>query len=282
MGIQTLVQTYLADSTAQADQQDRIQRRATNIAQLRAITQRFITRQINLAAFRTELETELHSGEDWGATGPGFLMNMNKLVKSHHDSANDVEAYLRDILRELNASNLGPRIEQLHTFLLSERARLRQTGKGNVAMAAGNSAFFLSIFAAWLDSPNQPDIYYLSLREGLYKLVKATIVPAPEGLNLGWRAVEVHTNAEHIAYVQLIQSIKSHVPPQLIVPYWAESFGYWAKNYSLINDSPPPPPTPKQEQFLENDPLMPTPEPLLTQLIREIQHEILVEEPVIR
>ncbi|MEO9027495.1 MAG: AAA family ATPase, partial [Ktedonobacteraceae bacterium] len=42
------------------------------------------------------------------------------------------------------------------------------------------------------------------------------------------------------------------------------------------------PPTPKQEQFLENDPLMPTPEPLLTQLIREIQHEILVEEPVIR
>ena len=170
MDIQTLIQIYFADQKAQQEELDRIQRRSTNIDQLRMITQRFIAKQTNLETFRTELETELRAGEDWGATGPGFLMGLNQLIKNHQDNSHDMEEHLRNILTGLNATNLGSRIEQWYDFLLNERARLRQIGKGNVAMAAGNSAFFLSVFAAWLDPTNQPDIYYLSLREGLYKL----------------------------------------------------------------------------------------------------------------
>src|SRR6185437_13696328 len=104
MDIQTLLQTYLTDPEVQRREQDRIRRRSTNIVQLRTITQRFIAQQTNLETFRKEIETELHSGEDWGATGAGFLMGLNQLEKNHQGGQTNIENYLRELLNGLNAS----------------------------------------------------------------------------------------------------------------------------------------------------------------------------------
>ncbi|HVU67187.1 MAG TPA: hypothetical protein VHD63_08665, partial [Ktedonobacteraceae bacterium] len=139
MDIRTLLQMYFADAAAQQAAQSRIQRRSANVNQLRVITQHFIAGETGLTAFRDEIEATLRKkgGDDWGATGPGFLMGFNQLVKHHHDATHDMENYVRRLLAELHPDNLGIRIEDLYAFLLSERARLRREGKGNVAMAAG-------------------------------------------------------------------------------------------------------------------------------------------------
>ncbi|HVU67954.1 MAG TPA: hypothetical protein VHD63_12520, partial [Ktedonobacteraceae bacterium] len=303
MDIQTLLQMYFADAAAQQAAQNRIQRRAANIEVLTDITQRFISSRMDLASFRDEIETTLRrKGDDWGATGPGFLMGFNQLVKNHHDSAHNMENYLRQLLTGLIPAHLGTRIEELYAFLLSERARLRQAGKGNVAMAAGNSAFFLSLFAAWLNPRQQPDIYYLSMREGLYHLVKENMLPAPEGLNLGWRAVEVNTALEHAACLQLIAAVKGFAPEQSTTPFWMEAFGLWVREYfnsqkkvivdqgseNMLQGTSPSGRSDEKnleysaEHFLPNDPLLPASERVFNRLIREIQRHILVDETVIR
>jgi hypothetical protein len=301
--IQTFLEMYFADTEAQQKAHTCIQRRAMNSQALGDITRRFTSAAMNLGAFRDEIEITLRrKGDDWGATGPAFLPGFHQLVKNHHDDAHNMQDYLRGLLTGLHPTNLGTRIEEFYLFLLSERARLRQAGKGNVAMAAGNSAFFLSLFTAWLNPQQQPDIYYLSMREGLYHLVKEHIVPAPTGLNLGWHAVEVNTSLEHAACFQLIAAIKSYAPEQSAAPFWMEAFGLWVHEYfnsqnkvtveqgpeSKLQGTPSSgQPAEKNqgnaaEQFLPNDPLLPATERVFSRLIREVQRHILVDEAVIR
>lgn len=310
MDINTVIQTYMADPQAQVDHRERIRRRNTNISRLRSITQQFIANESDLEAFRTQLSKTLTSEDWWGATGIGFMQQIHCFAKYHNDSTNKPAAYLRDILDGLNTNNLGPRIEQFFQFLLAERKRLRQAGLShNLIVAEGHSAFILSLFAAWLNPTAQPDIYYVSLRQALYRMITANMLAAPAGLNLSRDAVLVYTNSEHNACIELIKSITSHVPEAASELYWTEAFCYWLNDHlqaliaspiltidpsqeGFIQTAPTPTPGIKdasgtyiltdQEQFLKNDPLMPVPEPLLTERICEIQRYILVEESTIR
>lgn len=228
MDIEAVVQAYLGNKEAQKLYTSRVQSRTANIFLLRDVTQRFIIRETDLKTFCSQLEKTLRIGEDWGATGFGFMMELNKFNKYHNETTNSPAEYFRSVLDGLNRDTLGPRIEQFHTFLLEERRRLRQEGKtGHMIVAPIRSSFILSLFAAWLQPAQQPVIYYDSLRKGLYKLVKAGLLTEPKGLAFGTDAVEVRTNAQHIACLQLIEEIPRYAPQGTKFSYWVEYFVLW-------------------------------------------------------
>ena len=102
-------------------------------------------------------------------------------------------------------------------------------------VGASNSAYIISLFAFWLDPQGQPLIYYVSPRKGLFLLIKTNLVP---------EAVEVRSEADHNACLQVVRYIADHAP--------------------------------------KHEPLRPMPEPQLSQRIHEVQRYILVDEAVIR
>ncbi len=172
-----LAKAYLEDEDYQKGRSDLAEKRDASLPHLQAVTQSFLRREINLKTFCPQLEKTLRAEEDWGAMGFGFMMELNKLSKHHNDANALAEEHLRRILIGLKASNLGERIEELYTFLLKERERLRQEGKSSgMIVPARRSPFLISLFAFWLDPQGQPIIYYESLRKGLHALLKAGVV----------------------------------------------------------------------------------------------------------
>ena len=317
-----LAKAYLEDEDYQKGRSDLAEKRDASLPHLQAVTQSFLRREINLKTFCPQLEKTLRAEEDWGAMGFGFMMELNKLSKHHNDANALAEEHLRRILIGLKASNLGERIEEFYTFLLKERERLRQEGKSSgMIVPARRSPFMISLFAFWLDPEGQPIIYYESLRKGLYALVKAGVVAEQPGLILGPNTIEIRTAADHQAVEALVTSLSQHQPQLQKDPYWIESFCLWVKDHvqsigaststlvKEVDDSAllatKPTKTTVQEttptygwslpqprattsppletaQLIDPEPLMPTPEPLLTQLIHEVQRHILIDEATIR
>ncbi|SRR6266487_7723 len=312
-----VAQAYLADEEFQKKWRRFVESRNESIPRLQAVTQSFIAGYTDLQAFRAELERALRAGEDWGATGFGFMMELNKYGKYHSDNSSVPETMLRNVLSGLNTSNMGVRIETFYNFLLEERDRLRVEGKSsNMMVAARNSAFIISLFAFWLDPAGQPIIYYDSLRKGLYQLVKANILPAPPNLQMGANAVEVRSDADHQSCLALIRHIATKEPQLEANAYWAEYFCLWVSTHlqSLTAISTPlfketdntdllAAPTgsrtiqePSEPYIIEQspvsekeaailiapEPLLPTRKPLLIRLIREVQRRILIDEETIR
>jgi len=223
-----VVKAYLDDAEFQRTRQELLKTRNASIPTLQALTLRFVHAEINLQEFRAQLERTLRAGEDWGATGFGFMMELNKLGKYHDDKSSIAETELRDVLTGLNAQNVGQRIERFYNFLLRERERLRREGKSSgMIVAASNSAFITSLFAFWLDPEGQPLVYYDSLRKGLFLLIKANLLPALPELQMGPKAVEVRSEADHKSCLQLVRYIADHAPQLAIHIYWAEYFCYW-------------------------------------------------------
>lgn len=223
-----LAKAYLADEEYQRPRQNLLKIRNESIPALQALTLRFVHAEINLQEFRAQLDRTLRTGEDWGARGLGFMMELNKLGKYHDDKGSIAETELRIVLTGLNAQNVGQRIERFHTFLLSERERLRREGKSSgMIVGASNSAFIISLFAFWLDPQEQSLIYYVSLRKGLFRPIKANLVPAPPALPLGPEAVEVRSAANHEACLQVVRYIADYAPQLVVNTYWIESFCYW-------------------------------------------------------
>ena len=223
-----VAKTYLADEEFQRPRQNLLKIRNASIPALQALTLRFVRAEINLQEFRSQLDRTLRGGEDWGAKGLGFMMELNKLGKYHDDKGSIAETELRTVLTGLNAHNVGQRIERFYNFLLRERERLRREGKSSgMIVGASNSAFIISLFAFWLDPEGQPLIYYVSLRKGLFRLIKTNLLPAPPALPLGPEAVEVRSEADHKACLQVVRYIADHAPQLVVNIYWIESFCYW-------------------------------------------------------
>lgn len=322
--LQEIAQTYLADTEFQRTRQQLLLSRNQSIPALQAVTLRFVRGETNLQSFRGQLERTLRAGEDWGATGFGFMMELNKLGKYHdeHDPIGETE--LRNVLNGLNAENLGRRIEQFYNFLLGERERLRREGKSSgMIVPASRSAYILSLFAFWLDPQGEPIIYYDSLRKGLFLLIQAHLLSTLPHLSTSPNAVEARSEADHLACLQLVDQIARQAPQLKTSAYWVEYFCFWisqhvqslteptstliketddtdllartpTKNATLlIKDeahryalSPPEASTitssVETALLIPHEPLRPTKEPLLTDLVREVQRYILVDEAVIR
>ncbi len=223
-----VVKAYLDDAAFQKTRQALLIARNESIPSLQAVTLRFIREESNLQEFRTQLERTLRTGEDWGANGFGFMMELNKLGKYHDDKGSIAEAELRTALSGLNAQNMGQRIERFYHFLLKERERLRHEGKSSgMIVAANNSAFIISLFAFWLDPEGQPIIYYDSLRKGFFLLIKANLLPPPPQLQMGPKTVDVRSEADHQACQGLVQYLADHAPQLTAHIYWVEYFCYW-------------------------------------------------------
>jgi hypothetical protein len=210
-----VVQAYYADTEYQKIRPSLVEKRNASLPKLQAVIQLFLNTETDLQNFRVQLDRTLHAGEDWGATGMGFMMELNKLVKYHDETSSNAEVELRNVLNGLNAQDMGQRIERLYHFLLTERERLRREGKSSgMIVAAAKSAFIVSMFAYWLDPEGQPIIYYDSLRKGLYQLIKADLLPAPPDIQMGPKAIEVRTVSDHHACQRLVDNL-AELAPQL-------------------------------------------------------------------
>ncbi|HEY4036867.1 MAG TPA: AAA family ATPase [Ktedonobacteraceae bacterium] len=314
-----IVQAYLEDQEFQQRWSSLATKRDASIPKLQDVTLRFVRAELAMKAFCSQLEKTLRSDEDWGATSFGFMMELNKLNKYHNETSSLAEEHLRETLHGLNKATLGDRIEEFYDFLLKERERLRHEGKsGAMIVSASRSPFILSLFAFWLDPEKQPIIYYDSLRKGLHTLIKAGTVPESPGLTLGPTAIEIRTAADHRTVEAIVTAISQQVPQLHMHRYWIEFFCLWVTksfaaslpvlvkevddsailatkptktavqestqtyNWSLPQSRATASPSREIAQLIDPEPLKPTPEPLLTHLIHEVQRHILIDEAVIR
>jgi len=282
VNLASIVDTYIKDTNYQDNSRRIIAKREASIPTLKRILTQFIEDLADLETLREQIEKVLYTEEDWGATGPGFLMELNKLAKNHAERSSNVEVNLRQILKGLNANNIGGCIERFYMFLTKDRERLLQEGKsGNKIMSPRSSAFMISLFAFWLDRPGEPIIYYPSLRHGLKLLLEAGVISKSLGLRIVSDSVEVRTEVDHHAAPHALGSILTAAPSLRAKKdaYWSERFLRWiTDNPAVLTEEVEEPGV----KVIPDAPLPPTPEPLLKDLISEVRHHILVDETVIR
>ncbi|HXR64381.1 MAG TPA: AAA family ATPase [Ktedonobacteraceae bacterium] len=317
--LQEMVENYWADRTWQKEKFERTQRRTTALPQVTSITRNFVAGDSTLQMFCDQMNESFRStGERWGAQGNSFMLPMFKIIKHHDDKTPVAESRLRDILTNLTSENIGIKIEELYTFLLAERSRLRQEGKpSGVAAEAGKSSLIISLFAFWLRPEQEPIVYHEGVRNGLALLIKKQLFTPSQSLRINRDVVTITTNSDYQATQQAIHELLAIDPSLKNSPYWSEFFFYWlVSSFQKQNQSASTQPTlikqPDEAGVLatdlnqstivrealandtsnngsvqlavtiDDDPLAPTPKPLLNELIREIQRHILVEETTIR
>ncbi|MEO6889725.1 MAG: AAA family ATPase [Ktedonobacteraceae bacterium] len=313
-----VVRAYLADTEWQKQTKGRAAQHDASIPIMQSMTQQFISQEINLQEFTTKLGKALSTHAPWGARNFSFITELHKLCKYHDEKEPIAETRLRAILTGLDANNLGARIELFYDFLLHERERLRLQGKtSGMTAAAGKSAFIISLFAFWLDSIHQPIIYHESVRKGLCLSLQAGILPNSFALRINHNIVEVTSEADHLACLNAIEYLSSRTPQLISSAYWTEYFFYWLVDHfqllsepsdiviietdeasllaktaiseTMVKETPPMyaltdlgAMRTDSISLIPNDPLHPTPEPLLTQLINEVQCSILIDEATVR
>src|SRR6266487_4483738 len=298
--LEAVVQKYLQDSNFQQARQAIAEKRSVSIPHYKAIVNKFIDGTYNLDEFRNALKT-LHQDKFWGASSPGFLMELNRLANNHVPTNPDIEANFRFILRDLNTQNVGQRIEQFYNLLIQEKKRLEAPGLSNKRSASpGNSAFIISLLALWLNHPAELYVCYPSLRTGLQALLNAKLLLTPVDIQLS-KGIEIKSEADYRAITSVIDTLAASQPALKSLEYWAGHFFFWIterlredpaflKNITVIiipggddedsvdiDDEPVSMPA-----HIKNEQLKPTPEPLLTELIAELRRNILIDESVVR
>lgn len=316
VSLNDVVQHYLDDADWQAYTQTRTRTRNASLPRLREATQRFVRGEIDLRACRAQLDTITREKEHWGVQGYGFMGTLSVFVKHHEDKGPVVEPFLRSLLSDLNATNMGTWIEALYKFLQEERTRLRREGKSSrEAAAPGNSPLIVSAFTAWLDTDHCPVIYYEGVRKGISLLYRAGLLPKTENLVVNHDTIELKTEAHHQACIQVLSIIDPRIKTSL---YWSEFFLYWVLQHfrslttpanmlhkedetsalaaqvattgTLLTEAAPEYTLALPEKTGQNDgivlippgPLKRTPGPVLAELIQEVQRHILVDEATIR
>lgn len=296
-------EAYLQDEAVHMEELSAAAVRKETLPLLQTIIDDFIQKRTDLQDFRSILDRALRPANIWYAQSTGFMMEINKFSKNHARNSNEPQEFLRSILSGLNARNLGQRIEQFYSFLLNERGRLRNEGFTALSsVAPGNSAGIISLFAFWLDPESGITIYKEGTRRALCFLYQQRLVPGNTQLRIRNNTIDITTAVDHEQTKAFIANLVAAAPGIKRGPYWTEWFAYWIDDHYLK--------TPKitkeddkgallssndsqsagdrlsrqvsQESSFKDEPLAPTPEPLLTELIRRVQRYILVEEAVIR
>ncbi|EFO80923.1 ATPase [Oscillochloris trichoides DG-6] len=280
----TVAKTYLDDADFQAAWKGFIASRDQSLTTIRPILDRFIAGQRTLEEFRSEITHALLSTDNWGATGTAWLMEINRLA-NYYEQAGETE--LRRILTGLNAANLGERIEAFYTFVVNQKPILKANNKPNGASVnPRNSAVIVSLFAFWLDKDAAPPIYYVSLRRGLRMLLDAGLLPPSSGLALYHDAIQVTSNEQHRAVVQVLDLIAATEPRLVDNPYWKERFLFWVReNPDVLSDSvmiDDDGTEPQISTVIPHTPLPATPELLLNDLIAALRSDLLIDDELIR
>lgn len=283
-----IVKSYTEDSNHQKWEQQSRDRRQVHIVRFSEIARQFVDGKLNLKAFCDALTVAFkETGESWSAKGYGFMSPMYKISKSHGPAAQD---FLRELLTDLNAENMGVKIELFYKFLQTERARLRREGipPGSIA-EAGKSAMIISLFASWLHPEQEPIVYHEETRSAFAWLINQGLFAILPNLRVNGNIIIVTTNSDHQAFQTAINNLLAIYPMLQSSPYWSEYFFGWLAGNKPVIVHPDHDPLidisiaePPSLTYLNNEPLLPIPEPLLTDLIHEVQRHILVEEVVIR
>ncbi|EFH80234.1 AAA family ATPase [Ktedonobacter racemifer] len=314
-----LVASYLADTADHEEAKKLIEERKPTFPILQAIIYAFIEGHTPFSEFRERLGKALRPAEVWYAQGR-FMMELNKFGKNHNDPSEAPANEFRQILQGLNGRNVGHKIEQFYQFLLKERNRLRHEGKlGGGIVAPGNSAYMISLFALWLDPEGGVITCSEGIRKGLNRFIKAGFIPEIPGLKLNATTIDITTAQDYEAFLEANRVLLKRAPGLDFIPYWSEFFFYWvlqqeqsskAGANTLIKEDDPSDlltdsstqagrvqerssdwsgnkegyttPSFDTKLIIPNEPLKPTPEPLLSRLIHEVQRHILVDEAVIR
>ncbi|HEU5230508.1 MAG TPA: AAA family ATPase [Ktedonobacteraceae bacterium] len=324
--LEQLRNKFFSDEVRQAKSRELDEKRMQQLPALKELTMEFIQNRRNLKDFRDQLQSLLANDELWGARGPGFMMELNKLRKNHDELRPFAENELRAVLTGINMDNLGERIERFYNFLQNEKNRLQHAGKSfNQAMSPGNAAFMLSLFTFWLNPQHPPVIYYFRTALSIYLLISAGLLPDPGGLSLTYdvnfktKNIVVRNEKEHRSFQKAIQAlIQSSTFFQYAPSLAVEHFLYWliddlkeknepattliqeiadpglikpATDGPMLRERPNPYALPHEQVteqiqpatvFFPNERLKATPEPLLSQLIAEVQSHILIDEQVVR
>jgi MoxR-like ATPase len=301
VNLDTVVQDYLSASEYLALRESKGKQRNETVPYYKHAITQFANNTYNFEAFRDAIK-RLNVDKFWNLQGSPFVMTIYELALHHLPSNPELETHLRFIMTDLNAQNVGQRIEQFYNLLVRERERLLQMGVASSKIASpGNSAFVVSLLTYWSDYANQPYTYYPPVRLGLAALINAKMIPAPSEITIEGNGVRIISEADHQAVSQTLNSLGMAFPRIKTDPYWAEHFFVWLTDQIKRNPEylkipiymPPggededevsePDDQPEQQYTLIDDsPLMPTPEPLLTQLIAELRKHILIEESVVR
>lgn len=110
-----IVQKYVQDTVFLQERQTIAKERRASIPRYNTIVRQFVEERYTLDEFRHALKT-LHQDTSWDAHKT-FLKELNKLANNHVPVSPDVETKFRGILRNLNAGNVGQRIEQFYNLL---------------------------------------------------------------------------------------------------------------------------------------------------------------------
>ena len=294
-----VVTSYLNDSEYQTYQQERVQWRNRDLPQIQSIVHEFLQKKSNFYTLQKNLDNPKSLVQGWHAQGHNFMMELKKFAKNHIDTGSIAEEQFREILIGLNATNVGQRIESFYKFLRKERERLRLEGKSsNAAVAPGNSAFIISLFAFWLDPGREPTICRDTARKGFSRLINAGLLEKPGGLKVSNNTIDVISEADYTAYQEMLANLIKQAPSLKMNAYWSEYFGTWIiDNPDRLKEDPggeviihepdaggiltgPIGASTESETttIITHEPLQPTPEPLLNDLIREVQRHILMDE----
>jgi AAA domain (dynein-related subfamily) len=313
-----IANAYLEDTMYQEFQRDRVSRRKESLPQIQLIVHEFLQKRYNISMLWQKLDVPKDLMKAWHAQGHSFMMELKKFAKNHNDTNFVAEEQFRDILTGLNATNVGQRIELLYRFLLEERKRLRIEGKSsNTAVAPGNSAFIISLFAFWLDPSRESAICRDLPRKGFFRLTDAHLLSSPDGLKVNYDTIDIISEAGYAAYQQLSADLNKQAPSLKINAYWSEYFGAWlTDNFRLLTTvtkelddtdplsnpftekvtvqkapkvyiltgptEKPPEHVQKTIRIIAPESLQITSQPLLTRLIREVQRHILMDEETIQ
>ncbi|MFP4437455.1 MAG: AAA family ATPase [Chloroflexaceae bacterium] len=228
--LSTIADHYLDDDEFLTYQRVVTTHRRDSLADIQAMIQSFVNRETDIKDFRSRLDKYLRQPEHdaWGTKG-FWMMTLNQLANNHDTEA---EAMLRQTLDGLNAQNVAERFEQFAHFLYAEKQRFPTITRS--LAAPGRSAFFISLFANWLDPDGDVIVVWPTVREGLGVLYDLNVLPDTIALSRtgGGESIQIDTPQQY-ALVQQVFHWMATTAPRLTeaTDWWSERFMIWVRDH---------------------------------------------------
>src|SRR5260370_9240575 len=119
---------------------------------------------------------------------------------------------------------------------------------------------------------------------GLKMLIDAEALPTPRGMRTKLDRIVVCTETDHQKVMQVLDSLDSATPQlkEITGPYWVERFFLWITLHPESLEETALVPKAPIVRTIQSGPLLPLPEPQLTQQINELRRHILIDEKLVR